>query len=269
MVGDAILDVVAGLDGVGKLLIVGAGIVHTFELGAIQADALCHLINGLAPVFAMQMHININTFAGIDETGHPAAPDTVGITISLDIQEAVVPAVHNDVIMVGQVQASGGNEIAHRNVRDGINTDHLALGCHCIYDHSVDPVRKRLIHAGSAVKKHIQDLRRSFIRILRLQDVVATLHEVGPGILLGTDQHAVDLGIVIRLVPADGLILKNQKEAPGQRFSGSHILDQPDVIFTKLLALLIVLLRHLLTQHCNMLVRISLAGNGLELQAHG
>ena len=126
----------------------------------------------------------------------------------------------------------GAENIIYRSAINGINTDHLTFRRHRINNHTVDSVCKRLIHAGSAIEEHIQDLSCCFIRVLRLQDVITTLHEVSPSILLGTDQHTVDLGIVIRLIPADGLILENQKEAPSQRFSGSYILDQPDVILT-------------------------------------
>jgi len=41
VVGNTVFNVVAGLDGVRKFLIVGTGIVHTLELRAIQTDALC------------------------------------------------------------------------------------------------------------------------------------------------------------------------------------------------------------------------------------
>ena len=153
-------------------------------------------------------------------------------------------------------------------MRDRIDANDLSLGSHSIDDYAIDPVSKRLFYAGSSVEEHIQDLCRSFVWVLRLQDVIATLHEVSPCVLLGSDQHTVDLGIVVRLVPAKSLILENQKEAPGQRFSGSNILDQPDVILTQLLALLIILIGHLFTKQRNVLIRISLSGNGLKLQAH-
>jgi len=43
VVGNAVLDKIARLDGIGQLLVVGAGVLHPLELGAVEADALGHL----------------------------------------------------------------------------------------------------------------------------------------------------------------------------------------------------------------------------------
>ena len=79
--------------------------------------------------------------------------------------------------------------------------------------------------------------------------------------MLSIHQHGIDLGIVIRLISANRLILINQKEAPGKRFSGTNIFDQADVIITHSLTLLIVLHRKFLPDQSHMLVGISLSGN--------
>ena len=50
VVGDAVLDEIPRLDGIGQLFIVGAGVLHSLELGAVQADALGHLVDGPAAV---------------------------------------------------------------------------------------------------------------------------------------------------------------------------------------------------------------------------
>ena len=86
--------------------------------------------------------------------------------------------------------------------------------------------------------------------------------------MLSVHQHRIDLGIVIRLISANRLILINQKEAPCKRLSGANIFDQADVIITHGLTLLIVLNRKFLPDQSHMLVRISLSGDGLELQLH-
>ena len=269
MVGDTVLDVVSGLNGIGQFLIIGAGILHTFEFGAVQSDALSDLINGLTPVFPGKVYIDVNAFTGIDEARHPAAPDSTGITVCPDEQETIVPAIHDDEVMVGQIQPSWGNKMRDRNMRNRVHANHSIFGCHSIHYDTVGSVRERFIHAGSAVEEHIQDLRRSHIRILGLQDIIPALKEIGSCSLLCGHQHRIDLRIVIRLISADGLILVNQKEAPGKRFSGSDVLDKPNVVLTQSLTLLVIFRGHFLSEHGNMLIRISLTGNALELKLHG
>ena len=209
MVGDPMLDEVACLNGIGQLLVIRAGVLHPLELGAVQPDALGHLIDGLAPVLPGQVDIDINTLAGIDEAGHPAAPDGAGVAVGLDIEEAVIPAVHDNVAAVGQIQAPGGDKVPDRDMGDGIDTDRLPLGRHGIHDDPVDPVREGFLNTAAAVEEHIQDLSNSVIRIFGLDDAVAALQEIGTGTLLRTDQHGIDPGIVVRLISADGLILEN------------------------------------------------------------
>ena len=51
VIGDSLLDKISCLNGTGKLLIVGRGVLHTFKLRAVQADALGNLVDGLAAVF--------------------------------------------------------------------------------------------------------------------------------------------------------------------------------------------------------------------------
>ena len=215
------------------------------------------------------MDIDIDAFTSIDEARHPPAPNGIGIPVCLDKQEAVVSAVHNNEIMMSQIQASRGNEMGNRNMRNRIYADHTVFGCHSIYHDAVGTIRERFIHAGSSIEEHIKDLRSCHIRILGLQDVIATLKEIGSGILLSGHQHGIDLGIIVRLISANGLVLVNQKEAPGKRFSGTNILDQSDVILTEGFTLLIIFRGHLLAQHCDMLIGVCFSGNGLKLKLHG
>ena len=154
-------------------------------------------------------------------------------------------------------------------MRDGVNTNNFSLSGHGVDDYPVDAVGERFIHAGTAVEEHIQDLRCRLIGIFGLDDAISALHKVSACILLRADQHAVDFGIVIRFTSADGFILVNQKEAPSQRFSGAHILNQPDVIFPHGLALRVVLYGKLFSDHSDVLVRVCFPGNGFELQLHG
>ena len=154
-------------------------------------------------------------------------------------------------------------------MRDRVNTNNFSLSGHGVDDHPVDAVGERFIHAGTAIEEHIQDLRYRLIGIFGLDDVISALHKVSTCILLRADQHAVDFGIIIRFTSADGFILVNQKEAPGQRFSGTDILNQPDVILSHGFALRVVLHGKLFSDHSNVLVRICFPGDGFELQLHG
>ena len=67
VVGDSILDKIARLYGIGQLLIIGAGILHALELGAVEPDPLGDLIYGAAAVLTAEMDIDIHSFSGVDE----------------------------------------------------------------------------------------------------------------------------------------------------------------------------------------------------------
>ena len=67
IVRNAMLNVITGLYGVCQLLIIGTGILHTFDFGAVQSDTLSNLIDGLASVLTSQVYVNIYAFAGIDQ----------------------------------------------------------------------------------------------------------------------------------------------------------------------------------------------------------
>lgn len=154
-------------------------------------------------------------------------------------------------------------------MRDGINANDLFFGGHGVDDDPIDAVGERFIHAGVAIEEHIQDLCYRLVGILGLDDVISALHEISACILLRADQHAVDFGIIIRFASSDGFVLVNQKEAPGQRFSGADILNQPDIILTHGSALCVILHGKLLSDHSNVLVGIRFPGDGFELQLHG
>ena len=124
------LDEISGLNGPGKFLIVGRGVLHTFKLRAVQADALGDLVDGLAAVFSPQKHIDINAFAGVDEGGHPSGADLIRVSVSFDIQEGVVEPVHNDIIAVRQVNSARRNKMRHTDMRDRINPDDLVFRRH-------------------------------------------------------------------------------------------------------------------------------------------
>ena len=66
VVGDAVLDEIPRLDGIGQLLIVSAGILHPLELGTVEADALCHLVDGPASVLPAQVDVDVDALAGVD-----------------------------------------------------------------------------------------------------------------------------------------------------------------------------------------------------------
>ena len=100
VVGDALLDVVARLDGVGQLLIVRAGILHALELGAVEANALGNFIYGLAAVFPVQVYVNIDPVPGVDECGHPSGSHAGGVAVAAYVKKTVIEPVHNDVVIM-------------------------------------------------------------------------------------------------------------------------------------------------------------------------
>lgn len=98
---NAIFDVIARLNGVGQFFVIGTGVLHTLEFGAVQSDTLGNFVDGFAPILPGEVDININALTGIDEAGHPTAPHGTGIPVPLDIEEAVISAIHDDVVVMG------------------------------------------------------------------------------------------------------------------------------------------------------------------------
>ena len=137
IIGDAMLDVIAGLNGVCQFLIVGTGILHTLDFGAVKSDTLSNLINGLASVFTAQVNVNVHAFTGIDQRRHPSGSNSARISVTLDIQEGVIQTVHNHVIMMLQVNTSGSNKVSKADMRYFINTDNLVFCCHRIQHHTL------------------------------------------------------------------------------------------------------------------------------------
>ena len=137
VVSDAVFDVIAGLNRVCQFLIVGTGILHTLYFSAVESDTLSNLINGLASVLSSQVNVNIHAFTGIDQRRHPTGSYTARITITLDIKECVIETVHNHIVVMLQVNASGSNEVSKADMWHFINTDNLILRCHRIHDNTL------------------------------------------------------------------------------------------------------------------------------------
>ena len=105
------LDVIAGLDGICQFFVVAAGVLHTLEFGTIQTDSLGDLVNALAPVFPAQENINIHTFTGVDQRGHPACPNHTWIAVTLDVKKGIIKAIHHDVVMMVQINTAGCQKV--------------------------------------------------------------------------------------------------------------------------------------------------------------
>ena len=268
VVGNAIFDEVSRLDGVLQLLVVGAGVLHPFELGTVQADPLGHLVNGLAPVFPAEEQIHVNAFPGVDEGGYPARPDPAGIAVPPDHQHGVVPAVHDGVAGLGEVDAPWGQKIHHRDLRHRVQAQSKSLGGHGIQHHPVHTGLKGLGLAGAPVEDLVEDLRRGLVRVFRLDNTVSALEKVGPGGLFRPLEGSANPP-VIPVIPAQRFILEDEKEPAGQGLPIAHIPDQPQVILPQGPALWIFLPRQLLLHQGDMLIRVRPAGDGLKLQPDG
>ena len=169
---------------------------------------------------------------------------------------------------MAQVNASRRKEVVHTNMWNRIHSNYFFLCRHCIYHYPVYTGGKWFIHTGTAVEEHIQNFRCRLIGVFRLDNTVAALCKIGPGILFSRLKHPVNFGVIIAFIPSGSFVLKNQKEAPCERLPASNVFDKSDIILSHFPALGIFLLLQLLPYHGNMLVRIRFAGNGFELQAH-
>ena len=67
VIGDAVFDEIACLDGIGQLLVVGAGVLHPLELGAVETDALGHLVDGPAAVLTAEVDVDVDALPGVDK----------------------------------------------------------------------------------------------------------------------------------------------------------------------------------------------------------
>ena len=152
VVGDAVLDEVSRLDGVMQLLVVGAGVLHPLELGAVETDSLGHPVDGLAPDLPAQVDVDVNPLPGVDQGGHPPRSHPAGIAVAPDVKHRVIPAVHEDIVPVGQVNSSGGKEFRDRDLRHRVQAHGQPLGEHGIQHHPVLPGLERLCLAGAPVE---------------------------------------------------------------------------------------------------------------------
>ena len=238
VVGDAVFDEIPRLDGIGQLLIVGAGVLHPLELGTVEADTLGHLVDGPAAVLPAQVDVDVDALPGVDKGGHPPGPHPTGVAISPDVQDGVIPPIHDDVIVVSEIDAPGRQEFHHRDLRHRVKAHGQSLGCHGVQHHPVHPGLKWFLHTGAAVEDLVEDLRCGLIRIRGLDNAVTALEEVGPGGLLRPLEGAVDLGVV-PIGPAHRL--EDEEEPAGEDLPAAHILDEPQVVLPQSPALEIVL----------------------------
>ena len=155
VVGDAILDKIARLYGISQLLIIGAGILHALELGAVEPDPLGDLIYGAAAVLTAEMDVDIHAFSGVDERGHPAGPDAAWIPACLDVEEGIVQPVHNDIVIMAQVDAAGRQKVGHADRRHRVHADDFLLCRHGVHHDAIYTGGKRLVRAGAPVVKHV------------------------------------------------------------------------------------------------------------------
>ncbi|MPM73601.1 hypothetical protein SDC9_120583 [bioreactor metagenome] len=208
------LDVVSGLDRASQLLEVGGGVLHPPQLGAVEPDALGYPVDGLASDLSAQVQVHIHPLAGVDESGHPAAPDRLGIAVLADVEVGVVGAIHDGVARVGQVQAPGRHKVDGSDSGHRVQPDDFLFGRHGVHHHPVQPLVERLLLTGLTVKVHIEDLRHKGVLVLGLHDVVARLGEVGAGVLGRGLKGAVNFAVVrVQLAAtAGGLILEDEEE---------------------------------------------------------
>ena len=97
IVGNPLFDVIARLNGIGKLLVIGTGILKILDFGPVQPNSLCDLIYRLASIFPLQMNIHVHPFSCIDQCRHPSGTHNARITVSADKKEAVIHAVHHHI----------------------------------------------------------------------------------------------------------------------------------------------------------------------------
>ena len=123
------------------------------------------------------------------------------------------------------------------DIGDRVQANHLVLCGHGIHYNPLNPGGKRFLYTGLPVEILIQDFRCRFIRVLGFHNGITALYKIRFGILCRSLEHTVNLPIVITAGSVNCLILKNQKEAPCQRFPVSNILNQPDIVLSKFTAL--------------------------------
>ena len=265
------LDVVACLDGTGQFLIVGGGVLQLAQLGAVESDALGDTVDGFPADLTLQEQIYVDTLAGIDERAHPAASHGSWVAAFADIEVSVVAAVHDDIVGMGQVDASRGHEIDVADVGQRVNADGALFGQHGIHHDAIQPVQKRVIHTGAAVEEHINEFCQEGVLILWLYDVVAALGEVGAGVLCGRLQRGVDFAVIdIHLIMSAGrLVLEDEEETAGQRLAAALFTDEPDGGAGQLTAGLRGLCLQIGLKACDVLVGVGLPCDGFELQTHG
>ena len=194
------------------------------------------------------MYVHVHTLAGVDQRGHPARAYPAGVAAGADVEEGIVQAVHNDVVVVREVYPARREEVRNPYMWHRVEPDNLAPRGHSVHHDAVHARGKGLVHAGAPVEEHIQYLCRSLVGVGRAHDTVAALVEICPRGLLGGLQHAVYLGVVFA-VTAQGLVLEDEEEAARERLAAAHVAYEPDVIVAHRAALCVGLALQLGAYH--------------------
>ncbi len=264
VVGDAPLEEIPGLDGIGEVVKVGIGVAGILDLAAVDADLLPDLLLDTLLGLFVEEQVYIDPFPGIDDEGKPARHHLHLVGVCRDDQIAVVEAVHEDIPGMGEV--NGGRRYQLIDI-------HL-LQFRGLIAHDIPaqylrhPFPQRNLRRGLSVKEDVKDLADKLVLVVVFYDVVAALEQKAAGVSGGGFQYREDLPVVRAAVGVVVFVLENKEEPSGHCLTGAQPPDEAVVILLQLPAPRLRLLLHTFPQLFQMPAHIRLFGDDLELQLH-
>ena len=102
--GQTVLQVVAGTNGVGEVIEIRVCVAGVLDFAAVDADLLPDFLHHAFFGLSFQKQIHINAFAGIHQQCHPPGRDLCAVAVCGNHQVGMVGAVHVEITSMLQIQ---------------------------------------------------------------------------------------------------------------------------------------------------------------------
>ncbi len=188
------------------------------------------------------------------------------IAVRGDQQVSVIESVNADVPSVGKVNTCGGDKFPGRDMVDLCLPSVCQILCH----HLFCPDREGFCGALIPAQEIIENIYGKLVFVIRQNHFIPALAEIiGCGMDGGLQRtDGLPFLVCAPCVPP-GFIFKDQEEPACDRFTGTDLLDELQVIFLHEQALFIGFLRHLPAYCVHVAPDICPAGQYLELELYG
>lgn len=199
----------------------------------------------------------------IDNQTEPACGNLRTVAVGWDKQIGIVKSVNTDVPAVGEVNFLRGKEVS----RWYFFKVHVRQKTLC--GHFLDLGGQGSDRTFIPAEEVVEDVNGKFIFVIRDNDFVSTLTQVVACRMDGSLQGSDGIAFFIFSGIAPGLMLEDQKKAARNRFPGTDLLNELQIVFLHQTALLVGFHFHFSAYRFHMQVDIRTAGKHLELHPDG